>query len=696
MNLFFKATIAALSILCKDNRLYSAWPILVSGDCKRESGQQHAEVVRKVLKGVDNLKEKTKIRITSLASDGETRRGSAFVHLTFKRELSPQSPIYFLLQPLGFLNLFVGDDDLTCDKDYKHIFKRFRNLFVRPRGVTVNRRRITPDTIMNQLKSEGLSADHIRSLFNPDDKQDVKLALDMLKDIWSLSRASGSTNSNRGFLENREALWILGKFIFHLVFPYLCIDLSLSEQIEHLSAAAHLALALYKQAGKDFIPTGLYVDLMIMIKNVVFCVAKAKIDDPDGEFFPIQLGTDRLEELFGVLRTMVGNDANVDMLQLISRLSGTTEVANILAKYPHWDSSPRRLKFNALTRESKEIPNSADHIKPPLWGGNAKLKDISLQTSWNRGRRLVEEECGFTKPILEDLEHVGANMLSPSGTFLFDLPDDPEDIDESLEDSPDVLNMNPLSAAAEDADIRVEVEDSVAEVLDNDIAVGEPNRRIFDKKITIKGIEVSKARALSKYSKTRKFVSSTDRLKRVQEVGRYGTANTDNSNTAYQTPTDETKVLLITDPVATLVHSENQFWLCVGEVNSLKIDGKAVGYVSLDMLSEDTVTVSYQMLGLRPATSADDPELKHDWRTYLIEEKSFSAPGKLIQSLDPALSVTHTTLPFYLFESTVIVALTASIFQSLTASDLKKVPKLAMTKEYPYRATSGEYFFIRK
>ena len=74
-----------------------------------------------------------------------------------------------------------------------------------------------------------------------------------------------------------------------------------------------------------------------MIKNVLFCVAKAKIDDPDGEFWIILLGTDRLEELFGILRTMVGNDANLDILQLVSRLAGTTKVSNILAKYPQWD-----------------------------------------------------------------------------------------------------------------------------------------------------------------------------------------------------------------------------------------------------------------------------------------------------------------------------------------------------------------------
>lgn len=166
--------------------------------------------------------------------------------------------------------------------------------------------------------------------------------------------------------------------------------------------------------------------------------------------------------------------------------------------------------------------------------------------------------------------------------------------------------------------------------------------------------------------------------------------NTNKSNTAYQTLLEESEVLLITDPVATLVHSENQLWLCIGEVNSLKIDGKVVGYIGLDMLSEETVVVSYQILGLRPAMSDNDPELKHDWRTYSMEERSFSAPGKLIQSINLALSVVHKTMPFYLFESSVIVALTASIFQSLTSSDLKKVPKFAMMKEYPYQATSGE------
>jgi len=110
------------------------------------------------------------------------------------------------------------------------------------------------------------------------------------------------------------------------------------------------------------------------------------------------------------------------------------------------------------------------------------------------------------------------------------------------------------------------------------------------------------------------------------------------------------------------------------------------------MLAEGTVSASYQMLGLQPATLAEDPDGRHDWRTYTMTEQSFTVPGRLIQSLNPTTSKTHLTIPFYLLESTVLVALAASLFQSLTISDLKNVPKLAPTKEYPYRQGSGKLF----
>jgi hypothetical protein len=106
----------------------------------------------------------------------------------------------------------------------------------------------------------------------------------MLKDIWTLPRITTSTKP--GAKEARESLWVLGKLLYHVVFPYLCVELSLVEQLEHLSAASHLSLVLFYQAnGKPFLPTELYINLQLMIKNAYFCIAKSKIDDPEGSFW---------------------------------------------------------------------------------------------------------------------------------------------------------------------------------------------------------------------------------------------------------------------------------------------------------------------------------------------------------------------------------------------------------------------------
>ncbi len=107
------------------------------------------------------------------------------------------------------------------------------------------------------------------------------------------------------------------------------------------------------------------------------------------------------------------------------------------------------------------------------------------------------------------------------------------------------------------------------------------------------------------------------------------------------------------------------------------------------MLSEEAVTVSYQIVGLRPATVDEDPERVHDWRTYhMDEENSFTVPGGLIQPINPTPS--NVEPGWFLFQSTVLVALAASIFQQLTVSNLKNVPKHTPSNEYPYREASSE------
>ena len=154
-------------------------------------------------------------------------------------------------------------------------------------------------------------------------------------------------------------------------------------------------------------------------------------------------------------------------------LARTTEILNILAKYPHWDRSPHRLKLSAISRESKKILDSADHIKPASWRGNVNVKDVSLQTSWNCGRHMIEQDCNVFQPVLEGLEESeGVDMLSPFSTLLFDTPLDSDDVDDSLEDSNAKVSIS-ASSTNVDGDIHIEVEDSLGELAMADIAVVE-------------------------------------------------------------------------------------------------------------------------------------------------------------------------------------------------------------------------------
>ena len=72
----------------------------------------------------------------------------------------------------------------------------------------------------------------------------------------------------------------------------------------------------------------------------------------------------------------------------------------------------------------------------------------------------------------------------------------------------------------------------------------------------------------------------------------------------------------------------------------------------------------------------------------MANEHSFTVSGQLIQPINPTTSTVETG--WYLFQSTVLVTLAASIFQQLTASNLKSIPKLIPSDEYPYRDVSGE------
>ncbi|EIW76992.1 hypothetical protein CONPUDRAFT_62603, partial [Coniophora puteana RWD-64-598 SS2] len=412
-----EATVGALGFLgSNDTSIYSARPFLLSGSSKRERAEDHADLIRTAISSVNTSPHCQHIRIVNIASDGEARRGRALALLALRVALSPTSSIYSMLSTLRLMDLLVGSDDITIDKDYKHIFKRLRNAILRRLGILVNGVVLLSGVVRTHLEDAGHSQEHLNSVFNVSDRQDVTLAYQLLRDIWQLPPDSRDPL----YSQTREALRTFGQMCRHLILPYICIELTLAEQLSHLSAAAHLALGLYTApgAGSRFLPPQLFFDIMLMVKNVYFTVAKAKVDHPDSPFFLVLLGTDRLESLFGIIRTIVGSDVNVDMRQLADRVTATIVVSTIFAIHPEWDQSPRRLHLPMLTRE--EVPiEKADHIRPRDFTADLTPGNITLQTTWKLGRREAEDAFGWISERLDAIEAIpGATILAPTGTLL--------------------------------------------------------------------------------------------------------------------------------------------------------------------------------------------------------------------------------------------------------------------------------------
>jgi hypothetical protein len=493
-----QATVAALGVLSENPREYSARPIMFSGTCKKETGEEHACIIRMILKATEKQKNCNGIiyRTVCVASDGEAKRGDALIILTMHSMLSSNSPIYKHLSPLVFMNLLVGQDDITADKDFKHVFKRQRNLMMRNKGIVIQGFCVTPPILRLHLESNGVLPYRLRALLNPNDRQDVVLGYSLLKEIWSLPLAP--EGSSPSFARAHEALRLYGQFAHHLIIPYICINLNLDEQLVHLSTATHLALYLYRDnsARTKFMPAQSYIDIMLMIKNVYFCIAKVKIDNPSGKFYIILLGTNCIEIFFGLIRTAVGTDTNVDMIQLGSCASGLTEVAIILAEHPEWDHGPRRLHLPVITKDSGDITLKLDHINPASWRGNVEVANVNLQTCWLLGRRKAVELIPEADTVFSQLSQVqGVDILSPFGEILVNQRDLEDEYDCSeLATNYSTLEMptlspteHPMTQASVPYTHEGDLEDAMAE---------EMPRNQITSEIIIAGQKTTKAKAI--------------------------------------------------------------------------------------------------------------------------------------------------------------------------------------------------------
>ncbi|KAH9170864.1 hypothetical protein EDB89DRAFT_2071449 [Lactarius sanguifluus] len=184
-------------------------------------------------------------------------------------------------------------------------------------------------------------------------------------------------------------------------------------------------------------PRQLYLDIVLMIKNVYFCITKMKVDNPSTNFYLILLRMDHLETFSGL-----------SVLQ--SHASELMEVVSILAEHPEWDYGTCCLSLPVFSKETQEFTSKANHITPRDWHGNVSVANVNLHTCWLLGQQQAEDLIPDAEVILSALSG-SIDMLAPFGELLVNLhdknldkakdaavtPDADEDAD-STEDEEDV------------------------------------------------------------------------------------------------------------------------------------------------------------------------------------------------------------------------------------------------------------------
>ena len=123
-------------------------------------------------------------------------------------------------------------------------------------------------------------------------------------------------------------------------------------------------------------------------------------------------------------------------------------------------------------------------------------------------------------------------------------------------------------------------------------------------------------------------------------------------------------------PVTSLVRCRGHIFLCIGEVNDIIVDNQHTDHIAVKYLAEQTVVVLYQMLYIVPAKVQDDPNLKNDWRWS--EGRGLGlhrVPGCLIQPINPNISTQEPGNPFYVLESSVLMAIGEMILGKLESEN---------------------------
>ncbi|KAF8872535.1 hypothetical protein BD779DRAFT_1679648 [Infundibulicybe gibba] len=391
-------TVAALAPVTSNDETYFPVPLIISASCKSETGEDLAKWIETFLETYrENPNgEKRHGPIQTIATDGESSFRKLRFVLGLSEDLNKTSDLGRILYALPGLNCNTGRHGILGTCDPKHIVKRFATMLRSPTGIQVDDTFITNNMIFEALTHlPELSNEQAHLLLNPSDKQNVPKAVNLLQSLFDL--ANTSIVATPAVLERGRKVVFISRVLNFFLFPFIKVEMSLSEQIRDLSAYIHLITALFRKHNTGFMTSALYADSQAIVKNVLFTVARLQLIDLKIKYYILLEGTDRLEQLFSHVRTQ-DHSRNFDLLQLTYKLSTAAEINAIFERYPDLDRGHiRRDLINA---------RGVDHINPKSWVGDVSVGSVDIKKEYFLGREVANA--------------VLAEQFGPSGCVDFD------------------------------------------------------------------------------------------------------------------------------------------------------------------------------------------------------------------------------------------------------------------------------------
>jgi hypothetical protein len=383
-------TVGALMPIRSKN--YQAQPVFASGTCKLHETAISLQPLYEAVIEVwyeDDRGYKLRGPIANINTDGAANFRLAAAKLLNVAPLDAtvneyhQSEMHRMLSPLVLFDTYCGVRDPSSDEnktkfcivdssDDKHSLKRWRMLCKSlARVIKVRHQLITGFQLRDCLERLGEDSQTLQPLFFPDDAQNVEACVRLCTAMDKHKDATVADIVNRGappplYPEFLKEFRVISHISSCFVLLLGTQDKSISQHLTSLSKLSHILLVVYRRRGTSFCPAQTYENIQSFVVAHYKSVAQQKAEGAH-EYYIFQDSDDRLENYFGVMRTLVAAQRGFDMLMAEDRIGATSEIARIYEDNPTW--APRQRRLNG----------SLDHHRPGRdWTGCIDPRNVTL------------------------------------------------------------------------------------------------------------------------------------------------------------------------------------------------------------------------------------------------------------------------------------------------------------------------------